>query len=134
MPKITFIGAASTVFAGNLLGDIFSHPELTGATISLFDIEAERLRVSERAAQKGAKVVIADVFDERGRRWPRRSTPAPCTCQLIAWMKAPSPRRSRWPPASGRCVLGNRARRDNRAFAGLQPLARSEYWVTQKAD
>ena len=28
MPKITFIGAGSTVFAKNLLGDILSFPEL----------------------------------------------------------------------------------------------------------
>ena len=28
MPKITFIGAGSTVFAKNLLGDILSYPEL----------------------------------------------------------------------------------------------------------
>ncbi len=51
MPKITFIGAGSTVFARNLLGDIFSFPELSGSTISLFDIDADRLRVSERVAQ-----------------------------------------------------------------------------------
>src|SRR5258708_6121749 len=50
MPKITFIGAGSTVFARNLLGDIFSFPELSGSTICLFDINAERLRVSERVA------------------------------------------------------------------------------------
>jgi len=28
MPKIAFIGAGSTVFAKNLLGDILSFPEL----------------------------------------------------------------------------------------------------------
>src|SRR5919201_1339187 len=48
--KITFIGAGSTVFAANLLGDIFSFPELAGSTISLHDIDPERLRVSERVA------------------------------------------------------------------------------------
>ena len=28
MPKITFLGAGSTVFAKNLMGDILSYPEL----------------------------------------------------------------------------------------------------------
>ena len=32
MPKITFIGAGSTVFAKNLLGDILSFPELANST------------------------------------------------------------------------------------------------------
>jgi alpha-galactosidase len=53
-PKITFIGAGSTVFAKNLLGDILSFPELGQATISLFDINEERLRTSEIVAQKTA--------------------------------------------------------------------------------
>ena len=30
MTKITFIGAGSTVFAKNLMGDILSFPELAG--------------------------------------------------------------------------------------------------------
>src|SRR5690348_5465477 len=53
-PKITFIGAGSTVFAKNLLGDILSFPELGDATISLFDVSEERLRTSEIVAQKTA--------------------------------------------------------------------------------
>ena len=53
-PKITFIGAGSTVFAKNLLGDILSFPELGQATISLFDINEERVRTSEIVAQKTA--------------------------------------------------------------------------------
>ncbi len=51
-PKITFIGAGSTVFAKNLLGDILSFPELADCTISLHDIEGERLRTSEIVANK----------------------------------------------------------------------------------
>ena len=39
MPKITLIGAGSTVFARNLLGDILSFPELAESTISLHDID-----------------------------------------------------------------------------------------------
>jgi alpha-galactosidase len=52
MPKITFIGAGSTVFARNLMGDILSFPELADATISLHDIDEERLRTSEVVAHR----------------------------------------------------------------------------------
>lgn len=55
MPKITFIGAGSTVFARNLLSDIFSFPELAGSTISLFDIDQARLNTSEIVARKLAQ-------------------------------------------------------------------------------
>ena len=54
MTKITFVGAGSTVFAKNLLGDILSYPELQDATISLHDIDPERLRTSEIVARKVA--------------------------------------------------------------------------------
>ncbi len=50
MPKITMIGAGSTVFARNLIGDILSFPDLADSTICLFDIDPARLRDSERVA------------------------------------------------------------------------------------
>lgn len=59
MPKITFIGAGSTVFAKNLMGDILSFPELADCTLSLMDIDAERLRTSAIVAHKVAKAVNA---------------------------------------------------------------------------
>ena len=70
MPKITFIGAGSTVFARNLLGDILSFPELSGSTISLFDIDAERLHTTEMVAHRlskavGAQPVIESTLDRR---------------------------------------------------------------------
>lgn len=70
MPKITFIGAGSTVFAKNLLGDILSFPELANSTISLFDIDAERLATSEVVARKvgqavGAHPTIETTTDRR---------------------------------------------------------------------
>jgi alpha-galactosidase len=53
MPKITFIGAGSTVFAKRLLVDILSFPELADSTtISLHDIDEKRLRTSEIVAHK----------------------------------------------------------------------------------
>ncbi len=57
MPKITFIGAGSTVFAKNLLGDILSYPELADSTISLHDIDPERLRTSVVVAEKIAQAL-----------------------------------------------------------------------------
>lgn len=50
MPKITFVGAGSIVFARNLMGDILSFPELQGCTISLMDVDAERLERTAAAA------------------------------------------------------------------------------------
>lgn len=50
MTNITFIGAGSTVFAKNLMGDIWSYPELADATITLMDIDADRLKKSEQVA------------------------------------------------------------------------------------
>ncbi|MGL4608188.1 MAG: alpha-glucosidase/alpha-galactosidase [Trueperaceae bacterium] len=59
MAKITFIGAGSTVFAKNLLGDILSFPELATSTITLFDINQERLETSKVVAEKVAATVGA---------------------------------------------------------------------------
>ncbi|GGI65473.1 MULTISPECIES: alpha-glucosidase/alpha-galactosidase [Enterococcus] len=47
MVKITFIGAGSTVFAKNVLGDAMLTPSLQYADIALYDIDEERLRESE---------------------------------------------------------------------------------------
>ncbi len=52
MARITFIGAGSTVFARNLMGDILSFPELASSTIVLHDINEERLRTSEIVGHK----------------------------------------------------------------------------------
>lgn len=59
MPKITFIGAGSTVFAKNLMGDILSYPELANSTLTLMDIDAERLHTSQVVAHKVARAVNA---------------------------------------------------------------------------
>jgi alpha-galactosidase len=60
MSKITFIGAGSTVFAKNLMGDILSFPELQDSTFVLHDIDEERLRTSEVVARKLAKSLKAN--------------------------------------------------------------------------
>jgi alpha-galactosidase len=70
MAVITFIGAGSTVFAKNLLGDILSFPELANATIRLFDIDEERLKTSEVVANRlaqsiGVKPTIVATTDRK---------------------------------------------------------------------
>jgi alpha-galactosidase len=47
MAKITFIGAGSTVFAKNVLGDCILTPALRESELALFDIDLERLKDSE---------------------------------------------------------------------------------------
>jgi alpha-galactosidase len=70
MPKIAFIGAGSTVFAQNLMGDILSYPELAASTLALHDIDAARLHTSEVVAHKvaealGAQPTIEATTDRR---------------------------------------------------------------------
>jgi len=54
MPKIAFVGAGSIVFARNLMGDILSYSELQGSTLSLMDIDEERL---DRVATAGEQLI-----------------------------------------------------------------------------
>jgi alpha-galactosidase len=58
-PKIVFVGAGSTVFAKNLLGDILGYPELAQSRITLFDIDAVRLATSEVVAHRVARTLGA---------------------------------------------------------------------------
>jgi alpha-galactosidase len=51
MSKITFLGAGSTVFAKNVLGDCMLVPALEGFEFALFDIDEQRLRDSENMLQ-----------------------------------------------------------------------------------
>jgi alpha-galactosidase len=50
--KTAFIGAGSVVFSRNLILDILSWPELRHSTLSLMDIDAERLGVIEALARR----------------------------------------------------------------------------------
>ena len=70
MARIVFIGAGSTVFARNLMGDILSFPELSSSTIVLHDINEERLRTSEIVGHKiietlGVTATIEATTDRR---------------------------------------------------------------------
>jgi alpha-galactosidase len=70
MVKITFIGAGSTMFARNLLCDIFSFPELREITVTLQDIEEERLEQTYKLAerlirQQGYKTKLEKTTNQR---------------------------------------------------------------------
>jgi Alpha-galactosidases/6-phospho-beta-glucosidases, family 4 of glycosyl hydrolases len=47
MPKITFMGAGSTIFARNVLGDCMCSPIMCESEIALYDIDGVRLKESE---------------------------------------------------------------------------------------
>ena len=51
-PKVTFIGAGSTVFMKNIVGDVLQRPSLAGAEIRLMDINPKRLEESAVIANK----------------------------------------------------------------------------------
>jgi alpha-galactosidase len=59
MTKIAMIGAGSTVFMKNLVGDILHEPLLNDAEISLMDIDEKRLATSEIVAGKVAEALGA---------------------------------------------------------------------------
>lgn len=57
MSKITFLGAGSTVFAKNVLGDCMLTESLSGFELALFDIDPKRLRDSEQMLQNLKKTI-----------------------------------------------------------------------------
>ncbi|WP_026702694.1 alpha-glucosidase/alpha-galactosidase [Salibacterium aidingense] len=70
MDKITFIGAGSTVFAKNILGDCMFIPALQHFEFALFDIDEQRLKDSETLLNKlkhttNSRVHIAPYRDRK---------------------------------------------------------------------
>lgn len=70
MSKITFIGAGSTVFAKNVLGDCILTPALQSFELALFDIDPVRLQDSERVLNNlkqtaGSTCVIRSYTDRK---------------------------------------------------------------------
>ncbi|SFO88938.1 alpha-glucosidase/alpha-galactosidase [Salibacterium halotolerans] len=69
MTKVTFIGAGSTVFAKNILGDCIVSPKLQHLEIALYDIDKKRLHESEQmlihlTRKYNSKIEIT-VYDDR---------------------------------------------------------------------
>jgi alpha-galactosidase len=71
MARIAFVGAGSTVFTRNLVGDVLRHPELRDATtFALMDIDADRLATAEIVTQRlieahGAAARVEATLDRR---------------------------------------------------------------------
>ncbi len=70
MSKISLIGAGSVVFAKQLITDILSYPQLRESTISLVDIDEERLELIETFAsrvieEKGFPTKLESTMDRR---------------------------------------------------------------------
>ena len=63
MPKITFMGAGSTVFVRNIIGDCMCREPLRDSHFALYDIDAERLRESELILQ----TLNANINDSRAK-------------------------------------------------------------------
>ncbi|WP_019614903.1 alpha-glucosidase/alpha-galactosidase [Psychromonas ossibalaenae] len=61
-PKIAFIGAGSTIFVKNILGDIFHKASLKNADVALMDIDPERLAESHLVVNK-----LMDTAEARGQ-------------------------------------------------------------------
>jgi alpha-galactosidase len=73
MVKIAFMGAGSTIFARNVLGDAMCTPVLRDAEIALYDIDGERLRQSEAIlgainTGKGGKAKISACLGPENRK------------------------------------------------------------------
>lgn len=69
-PRIAFIGAGSTVFMKNIIGDILQRPATSAATIALMDINPRRLEESAIVASKlistlGVKARIETHSDQK---------------------------------------------------------------------
>jgi len=74
MPKITFMGAGSTIFARNIVGECLLTPALQNSHIALYDISAKRLKESKAILEhvntrinKGRAKITAHL-GERSRR------------------------------------------------------------------
>ena len=70
MTKITFIGAGSTIFMKNIVGDALHFPALADATFALMDIDPVRLQESEIVAKKlveamGTAAIVETHSDQR---------------------------------------------------------------------
>ncbi|MFH1567539.1 MAG: alpha-glucosidase/alpha-galactosidase [Gemmatimonadota bacterium] len=74
MPKVTFMGAGSTVFAKNILGDCMCTEPLRNAHLALYDVDGARLRESRKMLENlnqsinGGRAKITAHLGERSRR------------------------------------------------------------------
>ncbi|WP_394619723.1 alpha-glucosidase/alpha-galactosidase [Lentzea sp. JNUCC 0626] len=65
MFTIAFVGAGSVEFTRQLLRDVLSFPELAGCTISLHDIDSERLEVAGKLARLAGAANVRTSLERR---------------------------------------------------------------------
>jgi alpha-galactosidase len=70
MTRIAFIGAGSTIFMKNIVGDVLHFPALEGTTFALMDINEQRLEESALVARKliaasGRSAQVETTMDQR---------------------------------------------------------------------
>ena len=75
--KITFMGAGSTVFARNVMGDCMCVPELRDSTFALYDIDGERLQ-GEPDHPGGHAPDQGRLWQNRVPTWGWKTARTPC--------------------------------------------------------
>ena len=73
--KITFMGAGSTVFARNVLGDCMCTPALQNCEIALYDIDEKRLEDSRIILSAINKNVNEERASKLISAWKTEKTP-----------------------------------------------------------
>ena len=73
MMKITFMGAGSTVFARNVIGDCLCVESLKDSVFALYDIDAERIEES--------RVILEALQKTKGGKG-KICKPKKCGCRL----------------------------------------------------
>ena len=140
-PKITFIGAGSTVFTRNLLGDILAYPELAQAHIALHDIDPHRLELSRLVAQRVADAL--GVTHDSLYKWlatgrlPAILIPTyehACGCHFVSEWLAASAGRLVIDMPKGRTVSQSELVELNSGFAAALQLLTNFYASDGKAD
>ena len=83
MPKITFMGAGSTVFAKNVLGDCMCTDALTRCRIALYDIDASACRTG-----RCYEIINRHERDQGGQRskhtWAWRTARKRCAARILS--------------------------------------------------
>ena len=91
MTKIAFIGAGSTIFMKNIVGDALHFDALRDAHIALMDIDPTRLAESELVANKLIAAMDAPAPGHRHHRPPRARSTGPISSSPPSRSAATSP-------------------------------------------
>nr|WGE08570.1 hypothetical protein P5658_10830 [Bacillus subtilis] len=82
MKKITFIGAGSTIFAKNVLGDCLLTEALNGFEFALYDIDPKRLQESQLMLEN-----LRDRYNPSVVSTAMMTENSPCKTQAMSSMR-----------------------------------------------